>query len=459
MENRIEVANWFGDLKTFPQVVVDANSLEDLENIVNNPDKYPSPLKAVGQNHSTAQCCEADGGTIVRMKMNRILEIGPDFITVEPGILYKDIGEKLDTLNKQHFINTEIGCLSAGSAACAATKDSSFPGEYGQVGSYVSRVKILTASGEKLIVDDENNPELMQALRSSYGNFGFIYEVTFKTKAKQRLKVWHKVWSLTDFIRNLETIKQTDAALMYYLYPFENKIVVEHRKYMDTPDAAKVNYNKSLWKVRNHLWKKTAPNLGRWCEENIPSVKLRYKIIDTFNSVVRIGLENFLKSDITQPGDQTIRYPDVADKSRYTFSLWAFPESRYHEVLPAYFKFCQDYFKSTGYRTNLLNVGYRISKDQKSLFSYSYDENVMTVDPVSTSNPGWRQFLTDYNKFCSSLGGFPMFNQTWGVTKEQAEKAFGERLEKFKSIRKQIDPNNRFLNHYFADVLDENNNP
>ena len=60
----------------------------------------------------------------------------------------------------------------------------------------------------------------------------------------------------------------------------------------------------------------------------------------------------------------------------------------------------------------------------------------MTVDPVSTSNPGWRQFLVDYNVFCSDLGGFPMFNQTWGVTKEQAEKAFGPRFEKFKKFVK-----------------------
>ena len=364
-QNRIEVANWFGDLKTYPSVVVEAHSLEDLENIVNNPEKYPSPLKAVGQNHSTAQCCEADGGTIIKIKMNKILEIGDDFITVEPGVLYKDIGEKLDSLNKQHYINTEIGCLSAGSAACAATKDSSFPGEYGQVGSYISKIKLLTASGKKIEVDDQSDPEFMQALRSSYGNFGFIYEITFKTKPKQPLKVWHKSWHINDFINNLEEIKQTNAALMYYLYPFENKIAVEHRQYVDIASSKDFKYNSSLWKIRNHLWKKTAPNLGRWCEENISMDGLKYSIIDNFNALVRFGMRNFLSANNTQPGDQTIRYPDISDKSRYTFSLWAFPESRYHEVLPAYFKFCQKYYKLNNYRTNLLNVGYRICQRPK----------------------------------------------------------------------------------------------
>ena len=40
----------------------------------------------------------------------------------------------------------------------------------------------------------------------------------------------------------------------------------------------------------------------------------------------------------------------------------------------------------------MLYVGYRITKDQNSLLSYSWDGNVMTIDPVSTANPGWDEF-------------------------------------------------------------------
>ncbi|MDI9358797.1 MAG: FAD-binding protein [Phycisphaerales bacterium] len=451
---KIEVVNWFGDLKTYPAVIADVYSVEDMIKIIEDPIKYPSPIKAVGQNHSTAQCCEADGGTIAKIKMNKILEIGEDTITVEPGVLYKDIAEALDKVNKQLYINTEIGCLTAGSAACAATKDSSFPNEWGQVGSYITAIHLLTPTGDKIIVD-ESKPDLLKALRSSYGNFGFIYQVTFKTRKKKRLKVWHQSWHVNDFIENLELIKQTPAALMYYLYPFENKIAVEYRAYVDEKDYDHAEQvNTSLWKIRNHLWKQTAPYLGQWVEQYAPRF-LRYRLVDGFNAVVRLGMTNFLKSDNTNPADQILRYPDVSDKHRYTFSLWAFPERKYPIILPSYYRFCQEYYKKNGYRTNLLNVGYRIAQDANSLFSYSYHESVMTVDPVSTGNAGWRDFLVAYNNFCSNLDGTPMFNQTWGVTKEQAEKAFGERLEIFKKMRKQLDPQNRFLNHYFAAVLNE----
>ena len=116
-------------------------------------------------------------------------------------------------------------------------------------------------------------------------------------------------------------------------------------------------------------------------------------MIDNFCALWRFKLTHLIRSNYTIATDQIIRYPAVSDNSQYTFSLWAFPEERYPTVLTEYFQFCRDYYQQNGYRTNMLNVGYRIVKDQQSLLSYSYDGNVMTVDPVSTANPGWKAFL------------------------------------------------------------------
>ena len=60
----------------------------------------------------------------------------------------------------------------------------------------------------------------------------------------------------------------------------------------------------------------------------------------------------------------------------------------------------------------MLYVGYRVLKDRESLLSYSWDGNMITIDPVSTANPGWPEFLTAYNQFCSDHGGIPLLNQT-----------------------------------------------
>src|ERR1700729_1810005 len=128
--SEITVTNWFGNIVSHPQVVVDANSVDDIVRVLKDPTQYPSPVRAVGSNHSTSPCGAADGGTLIRMKMNRILNIGADTLTVEAGALHIDLAKALEAKNLQFYVNTEIGSLTSGSAACAGTKDASMPGEF-----------------------------------------------------------------------------------------------------------------------------------------------------------------------------------------------------------------------------------------------------------------------------------------------------------------------------------------
>jgi len=448
--NEVTVTNWFGDLVSHPAVIVDANSVDDIVRVLKDPDTYPAPVRAVGSNHSTARCGVADGGTLMRMKMNRILSIDPESVTVEAGALYRDIGLKLMETHQQFHVNTEIGSLSAGSAACAGTKDASMPGEYGQVGSYVIGVKMVLPSGDLLEVTETDDFELMKQIRCSYGTFGIIYEVTFRVRPLVPMAVHHKTFSLKEFVAALPELKALDYSMFFYMFLFNDKITVEFRKY--NPDA-KGNPNRTVWQIRNHFWGTAGPRFGSDAERHIPDAHLRYTIIETFNAMWRFKLENIIVDDHTLMPDQMIHYPPVADDSRYTFSLFAFPEEQYPETLLEYAEWVNEYHHRKNYRVNLLHVGYRIAKDQQALLSYSYNGTVMTIDPVSTGNEGWKPFLGDFNEWCSNRGGVPLLNQTFGVTDVIAKKAFGDRLNIIATTRKKYDPRNRLLNEYFRSLL------
>ncbi len=446
----LTVTNWFGDLAWHPKAVVEANSVNDIVAVMKNPDRYPSPVRAAGSIHSTARVDVAEGGTVVKMKMNQILEIRADSVRVQAGAIYIDIAQELEKRQLQFYVNTEIGMLTAGAAACAGTKDSSFPGGFGQVGSYVTGVKMVLPSGDLLEVTEDKDPDLMQKIRSSYGLLGVVYEVTYRVRPLTPMHVHHESYKIEDFIAKLPELKASNQALMYYLFPFANSITVECRR--DNP-AATGQPDRHIWVLRNFLWSKAGPRFAHEIEKDVENPTVRYAAIDGFNEILQFKLDHVVRSDYTIATDQIIRYPTVADDSRYTFSLFAFPEELYPTVLPAYFKFCRDYYQQHGYRSNMLNVGYRIAKDQNALLSYSYDGNVMTIDPVSTGNAGWKDFLGAYNQFCSDNGGLPLFNQTFGVTHAIAQKAYGDRLQKFEEARKTFDPSDRLLNDYFREVL------
>ena len=445
----ISLANWKGDLISHPRRVVRAKRMDDIVAVLKDSDKYPSPVRAIGSNHSTTRCGIADGGTVINMmEMNRIVEIGPDYVTAEAGALYIDVAKELQEHGLQFYVNVELGNLTIGSAACGGTKDASMPGEFGQVCSYAIGLKLVTPAGDLIEVTEED-PELLQVMRSSYGLLGIVYEATFRVKPLQAMSVYHVSYRREEFERQLPTLWEKGESMMLYLFPFLDRVTVEFRKYVadDSPP------NRFIWRFRNYAWKTVGPTYGYVLTKIIPFKGIRFFLIDWFNLILQKFVHYFLRDRHTIPTDQMILYPDRAGSSGYTFSIWAFPEENYGRILRDYYAFCRDYYDRTGYRCNMLNVAYRIAEDTSSLFSYSFGGGVMTLDPVSTGDPGWDDFLKAYNEFCSRLDGVPLFNQTKWITPEQAKRAFGERLDTFRRYRERFDPDDRLLNPYFKEVL------
>src|SRR4051794_1762937 len=287
----ITITNWFGDLISHPKVVVEATSVDDIVKILQDPAHYPSPVRAVGSNHSTAPVGVAEGGTLIKMgKMNRILEISADTVTVQAGAIAIDVAHELQKHGMQFYVNTEIGSLSVGSASCAGTKDASMPGEYGQVGSYIVGIKMVLPSGELLEVT-EAQPDLIQKVRSCYGLFGIIYEATYRIRKIIPLAVHHTTYKIAEFLEKLPELQKLGYSMMYYLFPFEDLITVEFRRY--NPDA-KGEPDSHVWPLRNYMWATAGPAFSAQVETNISNKAVRYKVIDGFCAVWRFKLENLV---------------------------------------------------------------------------------------------------------------------------------------------------------------------
>jgi FAD/FMN-containing dehydrogenase len=452
-ERSVDVRNWFGDLDWEATVVAEARTVEDIVAVMGDTAKYPSPVRARGSGHSTTVCGVTDGGTVIDMKpMNRILDVGADTVTVEAGAMLIDVAKELEQRELQFYVNIELGNATMGSLACCATKDASMPGEFGQANSYCVAMKMVTPSGE-IVEVDEGDPGLLQAARSSYGLLGVVYEATFKVRPLQDMAVEHGSYELDEFTKRLPELFGRGQSMMMYIFPYLDKIAVEFRSYAGPAGQAAKPPSHWLWRTRNYAWKTFMPGFGAVVERWVPARGLRYRMVNALNRTAAGIIFPHIAARHTVPTDQMIRYPEVSGASRYTFSIWAFPEERYAETLSEYFKFAKDHYRGTGFRPNMLHVGYRIEQDDSSLFSYTFDGPVLTIDPVSTGAPGWRDFLDAYNEFCSEHDGKPLFNQSWGLKPQHARKAFGDRIERFEEYRRRFDPNDRLFNSYFRELF------
>lgn len=443
--------NWFGNIASSPAVVVEPGSVDEIVGIMRDPDTYPAPVRAVGSNHSTTPCGVADGGTVVSMRgLDRVLGIGADTVTAQAGALYIDVSRRLRAHGLQFHVNVEIGNLTIGSAACGQTKDASFPGEYGQVCSYACEIKLVTASGEQMTIS-EDQPELLRAVRSSHGLLGIVYEATFKVRPIEPMVVHHATYDLDTFERRLPALRGRGEALMLYIDPYLDTITVEFRRYEPTSRPGRAS--SWQWRLRNLMWSTIAPFTASWITRRVASTRIRHVLLEALQRLINVASVRLLRGRHTIASDQMIRYPDKATSSGYTFSIWAFPEDRYAGTLRDYYDFVRTYLRSRGYRPNLTHVGYRISQDTSSTFSYTHSGPVVTIDPVSTGGEGWEDFLLAYNDFCSRHGGMPLLNQTPALRRSQVHKAFGDRIDAFEGVRADLDPKDRLLNDYFAQLL------
>jgi hypothetical protein len=252
-------------------------------------------------------------------------------------------------------------------------------------------------------------------------------------------------YPVDEFAARVDELVKQNRSMMLYLYPFLDRVVVEYRSDGQGP----ITVNSWQWQLRNFFWKTLSPFVGKTATNFVPWKPLRYWLVDTYCIGAKAFQTTILRGMHTNPADQIIRYPHQAGYASYTFSIQAFAQKDYPRAIKDYFQFCKDYYKAHGFRCDMLNVGYAIAQDRSSLFSYTRNGPVLTLDPVATGAPGWEAFLIAYNAFCAERGGKPLFNQTYGLTPAQVKGAFGEEIETFQKLRTKYDPQGRLYPEYF----------
>jgi hypothetical protein len=100
---------------------------------------------------------------------------------------------------------------------------------------------------------------------------------------------------------------------------------------------------------------------------------------------------------------------------------------------------------------------YHIRKDTNALLSYSNDGEIFSIDPIHapTDVNAWHDFLKAFNDFAFQRNGIPLLNQSPFVERKHVENAYGSRWQEFSDWVREIDPEGRMLNPYFAELLSE----
>jgi FAD/FMN-containing dehydrogenase len=448
------ITNYDGAITTTPQQHVHPKSVQELQEILRDRTKYPGPVRAMGSNHSLTPCA-ASTGTVVSMDgFTKIVKIdaAKKTITAQAGLQLVDAAAALRKKDLQFMLNIEIGNITLGSAACCQTKDALDGVELGQVNSYVTDIKWVSPSGELMEASETKNPELLPYIRASYGLAGIVYEVTFKIKPLEIISFDYDVHDVED-LKDSIIKKAISSNQSIVLWTIGDDIVIQSR------NKARKLKHEWLADAREFGWNFLGAYTGRGLRDRFGGSGLG-KIKEGLGSGLELAFYRLLSAGggFTLHGpDKTINYSKTPQSARYAFTFWAFPRANYVKNIKDYVKWADDYYKQKKFRCNMPLGSYFIRKDRSSLLSYTWDGDIISLDPIhapSEREPdAWPTFLKAFNEWAHERGGIPLLNQSPFVKKEHVVAAYGDRWKKLGDWLRTVDPDRRMVNEFFAELL------
>jgi FAD/FMN-containing dehydrogenase len=432
-----------------PRLVVKLKRFEELPLLLSKPKSYPTPLRVVGADYSQTRCVGGDGGTMVDMAgLDKVIEYGDTFVRAQAGVRVATLVRALAERGLELPLTPEMGQISLGAVALTTLPQASYGAGMAQLSSCVSELKLITPQGKQMIVM-EHERDLMRVLRSSFGLLGVVHEVVLRVRPLTPVKIDYQVLTLKEFSARCASMVDAPGALRLHISPFNDRITVERR----TLDDALSTSRSGIWQIKKSVMRNVLPAFGSTVGSVLAAPGLRAVMLSRVQRALRATLDRASRGVVMYSHDWMRDLPAEAWKARHTYSLWAFPQSDFPKVLNEYFAFCRAYYKQHRYRCNVVTGASRVHQDRSSLFSVSYSGHMFTLEPSSTGDKGWDEFLIDFNDFASGMGGTPTFNQTRALQPEHVAKAFGERLKLFRALRQRTDPLNRLRNSYFAYLL------
>jgi FAD/FMN-containing dehydrogenase len=284
----------------------------------------------------------------------------------------------------------------------------------------------------------------LAAFRLSYGLLGVIYEATLRVRPITTFAASHRRLSVDRFSVIADRLSNSNVGLKFYVLPHRDRVYVDLRRYNADPG----NAYETPWKIKDWGESTVLPQVFRSLGRVMPIPAVRYRLIDGISAATHgLVTTKFVNhgNNVTTAGRRR------RDKRHgLLYSTWCFPAIDFSVVIKAYVEFSERVLKANGYRCDMPAVGFRVSKDASALLSPSFDEPMFALQTTSTARHGWDDFVIDLAQFAEDWGGTPLFSQSRALRSEHAALSYSSRLDFFRKIRRQLDPENRLLNPFLA---------
>jgi L-gulonolactone oxidase len=435
-------------------------TIEDVQAIVKAAYETNQKVTVIGAMHSTTECMVGTGVIISMKNMARVLSVDDEnlTVTVQAAVTLHQLAGHLKELGLQPPVILEYGNFEIGAISGTHANDTSMR-QSGQFSSYVSGVMLVTPTGEIMQISETKNTEYLPAIRSHFGLFGVVCEVTVRIFKTQPLQVDFQVMDINSFLDHftdeLKSLKEAYDQVFAVVFPNTGQLLLQRRKFLDPTVKRPAKLETLLDPVESR-------NISLFGGLFLPLVKAGTALdpsapFAALLSNATIDLPLKILAHVTyviDPCQRAILYKE--DEPDFEFYDWVFAEDNWVNALRAFLALTDNFLREKDFFMPLPSVVYFIKQDQESLLSRSRNANMMAIDPLypDPKEPLWREFRLEFNKMAMEHGGIPHVNKTrLGGIYHFAESHDQEIIKKYLQLRRQLDPKDLFLNPYFQTMF------
>lgn len=426
--------------------------VSEVQNIVKKAFEQNQPVNVVGAIHSTTECMVGTGIIISMENMNQVLSVDHDqmTVTVQGGVSLHQLCFYLKEQNLQPPVILEFGNFQIGAISGTHANDTSLT-QYAQFSSFVLGVKVVTPTGDIMEISETQNSEYLPAIRSHFGMFGVVCEVTLRVFKNKPLQVSFQIAEVdsfcNDFEKELKNIKAYDQ-VFGMLFPKNSKLLWQCRKFVE---PGTTDWTSSIASKGIHVFKDVILPLVKKSTE-MESTVIAKVLNAAFIDVPLKILPHC--SYIIDPCDRGIIYDE--NDPNFEFYDWVFPEDKWCDMVNAFLQLNNNFKDKYNFTLPLPALIYFIKQDQESLLSRSRNANMIAIDPLypDPKDSTWKKFRVAFNDIAVKHGGIPHINKTRdGAISNFASALDSDSIQRYLKIRQRFDPKNMFLNNFFKTIF------
>jgi L-gulonolactone oxidase len=422
--------NWTGDQRCAPAAIVRPASEAELVAAVRDAVVRGHGVRAAGSGHSFTDIACTDGVLVDIGRMQRVLDVARELVTVEAGITLRRLGEELAARGLALENQGDIDAQTLAGATATGTHGTGV--RFRNLSAGVAGLRLVTASGETLDLSPDADRDAFLAARVSLGALGVVSRITLRCVPRFTLHRRDEPRPLGATLDRLDEIVDGSDHFEFWVFPYTRVALTRTCRRSTEDPSPSPAWRRRLQEdaIENGLLDLIC-RAGRAAPRGVPRL----------NRLVTAAMS------ANEVEDHSHRVYATRRRVRFNEMEYAISRAHAREAVERALAAIERRRLPVGFP---LEVRFAAADD--ALLSTAHERESCYVAVHQYRGMEFESAFRAVEEVMDSYGGRPH----WGKRHYQSEATLRPRYpewDRFKEIRERFDPERRFDNDYLRRVL------